>query len=302
MDYLGDFPEDSTVNIYFTTSDGSGGAVAPSSAFEAADIAIYKDNSAVQKITTNGLTMTSPFDAVTGLHLISIDTSNDTGDVGFWVTGSDFTVVLNPDETVDGQTVVKVLAQFSIENRTTFPKADYPTNFAVLGIEADGDLTQVDSLTGHTPQTGDNYVRLGAPVGADISTDIAGVQSDTDNIQTRLPAALVGARMDSSVGAMAADVITAAAIAANAIGASELATDGVQEIADTILQRDMDQVEVGAPVHSLVTAILKAVARAEDDGAGNLDIYRTDGVTLYATQTISTDPTADPIDGLGGAT
>lgn len=46
-----------------------------------------------------------------------------------------------------------------------------------------------------------------------IMTSVAGVQSDTDNIQTRLPAALVGGRMDASAGAMAADVLTAAATA-----------------------------------------------------------------------------------------
>lgn len=117
MRYLGDFAEDAAVRIYFSTNDGSGGAVAPSTAFEAADVAIYKDNSATQKATTNGITMTSPFDSIVGLHLLEIDTSNDTGDAGFWATGSDYSVVLNPDETVDSQTVVAALAQFSIENR-----------------------------------------------------------------------------------------------------------------------------------------------------------------------------------------
>lgn len=58
----------------------------------------------------------------------------------------------------------------------------------------------------------------------------ATLQVDTDDIQTRLPAALVGGRMDSSVGAVAANAITAAAIAADAIGASELAADAVTEI------------------------------------------------------------------------
>src|SRR5689334_22336027 len=37
----------------------------------------------------------------------------------------------------------------------------------------------------------DTYTRVGAPVGASISADIAAVQSDTDNIQTRLPTSLV---------------------------------------------------------------------------------------------------------------
>jgi hypothetical protein len=51
---------------------------------------------------------------------------------------------------------------------------------------------------------------------AALVTAVANVQADTDNIQTRLPAALVSGRMDSSVGAMAADTITAASIAADA--------------------------------------------------------------------------------------
>lgn len=67
-------------------------------------------------------------------------------------------------------------------------------------------------------QTGDAFARLGAPVGASISADVAGVQSDTNDIQTRIPAALVSGRMDSSVGAMAANVVTAASLAADAGG------------------------------------------------------------------------------------
>lgn len=115
--YLGDFPEDATVHVPFTTNTGAGGAVAPSSAFEAADVKIYKNGSATEKTSTNGLTMTSPFDSVVGLHVLAIDTSNDTGDSGFWVAGADYMVVLTPDETVDGETVAAVLCQFSIENR-----------------------------------------------------------------------------------------------------------------------------------------------------------------------------------------
>lgn len=118
MMYLGDIAEDVIVQVYFTTNDASGAAVAPSSAFEAADVKIFKDGSATEKTATDGLTMTSPFNSTTGLHRLSIDTSDDTNDVGFWVTGSDYTVVLDPDETVDGQAVVAVVGEFSIENRS----------------------------------------------------------------------------------------------------------------------------------------------------------------------------------------
>ena len=57
--------------------------------------------------------------------------------------------------------------------------------------------------------TGDIYARLGAPAGASVSADIAAVQADTDNIQTRLPAALVGGRMDANVGAISTDATAA---------------------------------------------------------------------------------------------
>lgn len=70
--------------------------------------------------------------------------------------------------------------------------------------------------------------------GLATASAVATLQGDTDNIQTRLPAALVGGRMDSSVGAMAADVVTASAIAADALGAVELAGDAVAEIADAV--------------------------------------------------------------------
>lgn len=105
----------STVRIFFTTSDAAGGAIDPSDAFEAADIDIYKDGSATQRSSTAGWTMTSPFDAVTGLHLIEIDLSDNT-DAGFYEVGSQYAVVITPDETVDGQTVASVLSQFQISD------------------------------------------------------------------------------------------------------------------------------------------------------------------------------------------
>ena len=56
---------------------------------------------------------------------------------------------------------------------------------------------------------------LGTPAGASLSADVAAVQADTNDIQSRLPAALVSGRIDASVGAMAANVMTAAAAAAD---------------------------------------------------------------------------------------
>ena len=56
---------------------------------------------------------------------------------------------------------------------------------------------------------------------------IAAVQADTDDIQARLPAALVGGKMDSNVGTVTAGAITNLAFAAGAIDANAIATDAI---------------------------------------------------------------------------
>lgn len=88
-------------------------------------------------------------------------------------------------------------------------------------------------------EAGIDWANIGSPtttvnLSATTIKTATDVETDTADIQTRLPAALVSGRMDASVGAMAANVLTATAIAADAIGASELASDAVAEIADAV--------------------------------------------------------------------
>lgn len=52
---------------------------------------------------------------------------------------------------------------------------------------------------------------------ANLDTQLSGIQSDTNDIQSRLPAALVAGRIDASVGAMAANTLTASALATDAV-------------------------------------------------------------------------------------
>ena len=79
---------------------------------------------------------------------------------------------------------------------------------------------------------------------ANLDTQLSGIQTDTNDIQTRLPAALVSGRMDASVGAMAANVMTAAAAAADlttelqnglATAASLATLDGKVDTVDTVV-------------------------------------------------------------------
>ena len=94
----------------------------------------------------------------------------------------------------------------------------------------------------HNPQSGDAYARLGAPAGASVSADVAAVKSDSaailvdtgTTLDGRIPAALVGGRIDASVGAMASGVVTAAAVATGAFDADALAADAASEIAAAV--------------------------------------------------------------------
>jgi len=104
-----------------------------------------------------------------------------------------------------------------------------------LATQAKADVNaEVDTaLADYDPPTKAELDAAQAAIVADIAevkAETASIQGDTNDIQARLPAALISGRIDANVGDMAADVITAAAIAPDAIGSSELAASAVTEI------------------------------------------------------------------------
>lgn len=87
---------------------------------------------------------------------------------------------------------------------------------AADNLEADYDGTgytktnsTIGTCTANTDMRGTDSAALastlGTPAGADIAADIAANQTDITDIQGRLPAALVGGRMDSNIGAISED-------------------------------------------------------------------------------------------------
>jgi hypothetical protein len=106
--------------------------------------------------------------------------------------------------------------------------ADFGTEIAAAVWDRDATLSQTQGTFGQAigdPVADTNTIykavvtdATGATVGVDVvalKAETVTILADTNDIQTRLPAALVSGRMDASVGAMAADVITAAATAAD---------------------------------------------------------------------------------------
>jgi hypothetical protein len=136
----------------------------------------------------------------------------------------------------------------------------FPTNFASLGINGSGHVsrvTLVDTVTTNTdllsiPAIADavwdeataGHVSAGTfgllladilvDTGTTLQAELDGIQADTEDIQSRLPAALVSGRIDASVGAMAANVITASALASDAV--TEIAAGSIASADVTILK------------------------------------------------------------------
>ncbi len=128
-----------------------------------------------------------------------------TGNVGGNVTGTVASVVGNVGGNVTGS--VGSVATGGIAAASFAAGA---INAAAIATDAiDADAIKADAVT---------EIQSGLATAASIVT----LQADTDNIQTRLPTSLVSGRMDSSVGAMAANTLTASA----------LATDAVDELVD----------------------------------------------------------------------
>ena len=100
-----------------------------------------------------------------------------------------------------------------------------------------------------------------------------------------------------SVGSLAAGIVGTVSHATSVGSLSGIGATAQNNIADAILSRDVDNVEVAAPVHSLAVAILKAISRIRDNN-GTLETYMTDGATIKMSQTITTDANNLPIDEL----
>ncbi len=99
-----------------------------------------------------------------------------------------------------------------------------------------------------------------------IQTDTNAIEVDTQDIQSRLPAALVSGRIDSSVGAMAANVLTATAINADAITAAKLAADVTTELQSglaTAAALDVVDNFLDTEIAALTTAVADLPTNAE---------------------------------------
>lgn len=102
----------------------------------------------------------------------------------------------------------------------------------------------------------------------------------TDDVQARLPTALVGGKIDSNIGSVTAGAIAAAAFATGAF--------------DAIFTRALSAVEGAASSRSLAWAIAKLTNKVSL-AAGTLSIKKTDDTTDLFTQAVATDAAQAPV-------
>lgn len=200
----------------------------------------------------------------------------------------------------------------------TYAPAQAETNYDLVAFTftGTGAIPQTVQVYTGFPQTGDAYAK-----GVDV-------EADTQDIQARLPAALVSGRIDASVGAMAANVMTAAAAAADLTTelqgglatASALATlDGkadaikaktdnlpaspaatsdiptATENADALLNRDMSAVSdtnARSPLNAL-----RFLRNKWSLSGSTLSVTKENDTTTAWTATVSTDAAAEPVTG-----
>lgn len=265
--WLGDFRTGKTVRKMWNSN-----AVAGESITRATNgtISVYKDGGTTQ--STTGITDTEDFDGLTGVHLVAIDTS---ADGTFYSAGADFEVVLS-GATIDGKAINATLFSFSLENRSALMPT---TDGRKLDVSAGG-------------EAGMDWANVGSPTtvldlsGTTIKT-ATDVEADTANIQSRIPAALVSGRIDASVGAMAANTLTATAIAADAITAAKIADgaiDAATFAADALTPAAIKSigrgtVDAGATTTSIPTSACTPAGAAADQFAGRVILFDDDTTT-----------------------
>jgi hypothetical protein len=283
-------PAGDVVPIFFSTYGRTNGESITMTGLAVTDIEVYKDGSVTQRASDAGYTLLDTdgidFDSITGIHGFSIDTGDNT-DAGFYAVGAWYHVVVSA-VTVDGQTVSFIAAAFRImaaEDAAGVPDVNVTHFGGSAGTFASG-----------RPEVNTSHVAGTAQTAGDII-------ADTNDIQTRLPAALVGGRMASNaevVGdktgyALSAagvqaiwDALTAALTTANSIGkllvdninatiSSRLSTadattefdavDAALVAIDNFVDTEVDAIynRIGAPAGASIAADIADVEGKVDD-------------------------------------
>lgn len=290
---LGTVRPGSVLYIPFDSYAGSTGASAATTGLAVGDIKIFKNGSTTERSSTSGFTLLDTdgldFDGITGLNGFSIDLA-DNADAGFYVAGARYWIVIS-SVTIDSQTVNFTAATFRIGYEgalldTTLATLASQTSFTLTAGSADNDAYNGCVAVVHDIASG---VQIALGVIADYTGSTKTVTLAADpaiftmaagdnisifprpNVHTFTDAALTAA-------AIATDAITAAKIAANAIGSAEIADGAI-----TAAKIATDAIDADAFADGAITAATFAAgaidATAIASGAIDADALAADAIT-----------------------
>lgn len=316
--YIGDFAEDATIVHYFNTFDSNDPANSVTITNLAdTDIYVYKDGS-VTDIVTDGASVVIDFDARTGVHKLTIDTSVHAD----YAIGSDYMVLIE-GTTVDAGTVTAAIFTFSIENRYNAAADDLANGTDGLGalktlidaiqtdldngtdglgaiktdtaaILVDTSTTLDDHLTDikgtgfvkdtHSLIDIETYVDIlddGTSGNAKIATDVAAVLVDTADIQPNYATSAELAKVPKSDGTSSWNATALAAINAEV---------------DTALDTAISELGVGVPSATpglkdavmLLYMALRNQTIVQTSGTDALEIHNNAG-TKIASKALTDD-------------
>lgn len=226
--------------------------------------------------------------ALTGLHNAFLKTGTTVVGIGFVVMSDDtdiHRIVDTPAVTDKTGLIVDVnakqwlgVAPLALSSQQVQAVVPSSTVVASMTGNVGGNVTgsvgsvvgAVGSVTGLTASNLDATIssRMATytqPTGF-LTASFTTIQADLDDIQTRLPAALVSGRIDASVGAMAANVVTAAAIADGAIDAATFAAGAID--ATAIATDALGALELAAGAASEIATAVGTQITA-DHGSGS---------------------------------
>ena len=287
---LGTVRPGSTIRIPFSSFDKDDGSSITMTNYAAADILIYKDGSTTERASTAGFTATTDFDTKTGKHVAVIDLADDTT-ADFYKAGSEYLVAIDA-VTVDTVTTGGWIARF----RIGYPNAYLDTSIATLASQTSFTLTagpaEDDALNGMvllvhdkasavqvTRVVVEDYTGASKTVtlrAAPATTftiaagdNVSAVGFDTSNVTHFAGSAITSAAgiPEVKVASIAANAITASAIATGAIDADAIAADAITaaKVADGTI--DAATFAAGAITATVIaTGAIDADALAADAG------------------------------------
>lgn len=143
------------------------------------------------------------------------------------------------------------------------------SSVTIANAEYSSVTVRTSVLSGHTPQTGDNFARLGAPAGASVSADVAAVKVDTAAVKVKTDQMVytVANRLDATIN-------SAVTLAAGTY--SNVTIGGVTRVNSNVTIADADYSAVTVRASNITIATGGIVAASFAAGAVDAVAIATD--------------------------